>query len=100
MMDNALYQAEEAQFLKDMHAVLGEKAITALQAVQSTLGLDYGGIDFGLSPTGEVLIFEANAMMNIIVPNKNPQWDYRRPAIDAASEAFQQLLHSRCHVPC
>ena len=40
---------EEAISLADMPGVLGAKAMAALEAVQDALGLDYGGIDFGLN---------------------------------------------------
>jgi glutathione synthase/RimK-type ligase-like ATP-grasp enzyme len=40
----------------------------ALEAVYATLGLDYAGIDFGLSAEGTILVFEANATMAVYRP--------------------------------
>jgi len=40
----------------------------ALAHIQATLGLDYAGIDFGLSDSGELLLFEANATMVVNPP--------------------------------
>jgi len=95
MTNNAVHQAEEAEFLNDMQKVLGEKVMTALYAIQDALGLDYGGVDFGIKDTGDLLLFEANATMNIIPPDADPQWNYRRPAIFNALSATHNLLLSR-----
>ncbi len=43
----------------------GPGAMAALADIQEALGLDYAGIDFGLSASGEVLLFEANATMTV-----------------------------------
>jgi hypothetical protein len=88
-------QAEEARFLTDMPGALGAPAVAALKAIQGALGLDYAGVDFALGPDGELLLFEANAVMNIIPPGPDPQWDYRRPAINAALEAAREMLRRK-----
>ena len=49
MANNAGHRAEEAKFLDDMPALLGARAMAALADIQNVLGLDYGGIDFGLN---------------------------------------------------
>ena len=90
-------QVEEARFLAHMPEVLGERAMAALQAIQASLGLDYGGIDFALDATGNVLLFEANAVMKIVPPDDSPEWDYRRPAVERATSAARQLLLDRAH---
>jgi tetratricopeptide (TPR) repeat protein/glutathione synthase/RimK-type ligase-like ATP-grasp enzyme len=95
MRDEAAFQAEEARFLNAMPDVLGPSGMAALEAIQATLGLDYAGLDFGIGPNGELLVFEANAVMNIIPPDASPQWDYRRPAIDRAIAAARRLLVNR-----
>ena len=64
----------------------------ALKAIQAALGLDYAGIDFGLSPEGDLLLFEANATMVIAKPNDDERWAYRRGAIDGAVEATVAML--------
>jgi glutathione synthase/RimK-type ligase-like ATP-grasp enzyme len=92
MADRPTHRAEEAKFLEDMPAVLGPKAMRALGAIQAALGLDYAGIDFGLSPDGDLLPFEANATMVIAKPNDDERWAYRRKSIDAAVEATIAML--------
>jgi len=44
---------------------------------------------------GELLLFEANAVMNMIAPDASPQWDYRRPAITRAIGAARDMLVRR-----
>ena len=89
------HRAEDAAFLSDMPDVLGHRAMTALRTIQKTLGLDYGGIDFGLSETGDVLVFEANATMAIFPPGEDPRWDYRRPAVERVLRAVRNMLIDR-----
>ena len=95
MADCAHHRAEDAAFLEDMPAVLGPRAMVALEQIQETLGLDYGGIDFGLNERGEVLLFEANATMVIVPPSPEPMWDYRRAAVARALGAGQALLRGK-----
>jgi tetratricopeptide (TPR) repeat protein len=95
MADHSEHQQEEAAFLADMPGVLGPRALCALEEIAKTLGLDYAGIDFGLSPKGDILLFEANATMRIHPPGPEPQWDYRRASVNRALEAAHQLLSDR-----
>ena len=47
MAHNAAYREEERHFLEDMAAVLGARAMTALQEICAMLALEYAcGIDF------------------------------------------------------
>jgi len=87
-------KTEEAEFLNDMPKVLGEKGMAALYSIQKTLGLDYGGVDFGINATGDLLVFEANAVMNIIAPDA----DYRRAAFNNAISAVHNMLLSKAEV--
>jgi hypothetical protein len=89
------FRAEEKHFLYDMAAVLGEPGVAALSHIQAALGLDNGGIDFGLAPDVSLLLFEANATMVINPPDADPIWDYRRPAVAAALGAARRMLAQR-----
>lgn len=95
MAANPAHRAEEERFLKDMPAVLGPRAMQALAAIQSALGLDYAGIDFALSADGSLLLFEANATMVINPPEPDPIWDYRRSAINRVLAAAKDMLLRR-----
>ena len=100
MTNHPKNQAEEAEFLDNMPRALGAKAMNALEQIQLTLGLDFGGIDFSLREDGSVLVFEANATMNIILPGSDRQWDYRRAAIGRALSAARTMLMKRIGVSC
>jgi len=89
------HRNEEMAFLKDMPAVLGDKAMNALNAIRDMLGLDYAGVDFGLNSKGDLLLFEANATMVIASPNPDPRWAYRRDAISAVTNAVVAMIRDR-----
>jgi hypothetical protein len=69
----------------------------ALAQIQATLGLDYAGIDFGLSANGDLLFFEANATMVVNPPEPDERWAYRRPAVEQIYAAVRRMLTT--HVP-
>ena len=78
-----------------MPAVIGDKAMAALGAIRDALGLDYAGIDFGLSADGNVLLFEANATMVIAAPDPDERWAYRRIAIARIIDAVVAMIRER-----
>jgi glutathione synthase/RimK-type ligase-like ATP-grasp enzyme len=92
MAERADHRAEDAAFLEHMPEVLGPRAMQALALIQSTLGLDYAGIDFGLSATGDLLLFEANATMVVNPPEPGERWAYRRPAVERILAAVRRML--------
>jgi aromatic-L-amino-acid decarboxylase len=98
MADHPEHRAEDAEFLENMTGVLGPRALAALTAIQAVLGLDYGGIDFGLNEEGEVLLFEANATMAVIPPGPDSRWDYRRPAVARICGAVDRMLMEKAGV--
>ena len=69
--------------------------MAALAEIQSRLGLDYAGIDFGLSVSGEILLFEANATMVVNPPEPDQKWAYRRSAVERIYAAVQRMLLTR-----
>jgi glutathione synthase/RimK-type ligase-like ATP-grasp enzyme len=95
MADRPDHRQEEHAFLRDMRGVLGDRAMTGLAAIGDALGLDYAGVDFGLGPDGDLLLFEANATMVIAAADSDPRWAYRRNAIGAAIEAVVALVRER-----
>jgi tetratricopeptide (TPR) repeat protein len=99
MTENASHREEESRFLEDMPGVLGSRAMAALAEIQNVLGLDYAGIDFGLSAGGHVLLFEANATMTVLPPERDRRWDYRRAAVQRIEEAVRNMLVQRACPP-
>lgn len=94
MMERAEHRAEEARFLGDMRGVLGPQVMNALEEIERALGLDYGGVDFGLDAAGRLVVFEANATMAVYVP-AGETFAYRRPAYDAVIAAVRALIAAR-----
>ncbi len=85
-------QAEESRYLDDMRGSLGSAAFEALRRVAGTLALEYAGIDFGVTPNGRIVVFEANAAMTIFMPEARPETEYRRRAAARIFEAAQRLV--------
>ncbi len=100
MAESAEHRAEDREFLENMDGVLGARAVDALKAIQRELDLDYGGVDFVLTESGDVLVFEANATMAVIPPAADARWDYRRPALARACEAVHAMLDRKAHHVC
>jgi glutathione synthase/RimK-type ligase-like ATP-grasp enzyme len=92
MAEDPAHRAEEAAFLADMEAAIGQRAVAALGAITAELGLDYAGVDFAVAPDGRLLLFEANPGMVISPPGPEAIWDYRRGPIDRALAAVKALI--------
>jgi hypothetical protein len=95
MAEHPEHRAEDAAFLENMPGVLGPAGMNALERIQSVLGLDYAGIDFGLNAKGQVLLFEANATMAVNPPVAEERWGYRLPAYHRIRQAVQKMLLDR-----
>ncbi len=95
MESSEAYRAEEVRYLQDAHGVLGDSAYRALQRVQHLLGLDYAGADFTLGPSGELVVFEANATMVVPAPPEGEHFAYRREPIERIVHAFGQMVTQR-----
>ncbi len=95
MAEDPDHRGEDAAFLADMPKALGGKAVSALERIREALGLDYGGIDFGLGAGGEVLLFEANATMVVNPPDPDERWAYRRPAVSRILGAVRAMMIAR-----
>ena len=90
---------EEAVFLNDMPSVLGPVTMAALNAICAELALDYAGIDFGLGPDGDLLLFEANATMVIAPLDADERWAYRRAAIGKILDAVVAMITEKAAEP-
>jgi len=95
MGESEHYREEERAFLDAPRAAIGAGAYAALERVVDALGLDYGGVDFGLDATGRLVVFEANATMLIAPIDADPRFAYRRHAFAAATEAARAMLVAR-----
>lgn len=92
MAERPDHRAEEAAFLADMPATLGVPGLAALERIAETLGLDYGGIDFGRDAAGNILLYESNATMAVFPPPPDEHFAYRRAPIERVVAAMRQLI--------
>jgi tetratricopeptide (TPR) repeat protein len=95
MGESAAHRAEDAAFLADPDAAIGARARGALEAVVRGLALDFAGVDFGVDAQGRLVLFEANATMNVLPPEPDERWNYRREPVARVFAAFEALLLSR-----
>jgi len=95
MLAHAWKQDEEARFLSDPQAVLGERAMAVLDAVGSRLNLDYAGIDFSQLPDGRIVVFEANATMLVHPEPKGSILAYKNTQVEVMQQAFAAMLARR-----
>jgi hypothetical protein len=95
MTESAAHRDLDRAFLADMPAVLGPAAFAALERIRARLGLDYGGIDFGIDPQGRIVVFEANATMIVPDPPADERFAYRRPAVERIRAAAHAMLVAR-----
>jgi len=93
--DSPASRAEDLAFLQDMPQVLGAPVMETLGRIREVIKLDYWGLDFSLAPDGRVLLFEANATMNVNPPDADPKWDYRRAPVRRIAEAVWTMLQQR-----
>jgi len=77
-MNDVAHRGEEERFLSDMPAFLGEHTMSALRSIADAMGLEFGGIDFGVDANGNVLLYESNATMTVVIPEKHDTATYRR----------------------
>ncbi|MBB4514516.1 ATP-binding protein [Paraburkholderia fungorum] len=98
MEQHAWKLEEERRFLANPHAALGERAMHAIAAIGRQLDLDYGGIDFTLLPSGQVLVFEANATMLAHFERASGVLAHKNPYVQRIVDAFERMMTRRTPV--
>ena len=86
-----LVAAEERMFATPEGA-LPDDVQQILSAVRERMPLDFFGMDFGISPDGRVVLFEANATMNFFPLSPDPRFAYLARCVEPARNAFAELL--------
>ena len=73
---------------------LPEAATATLHRVRERMGLDFFGIDFGMTADDELILFEANATMNFFPFIEDKLFAYVRACLPPSREAFHQMLQA------
>ena len=84
--------AEEERVLASPAGGLPADLLSALEQVRARMPLDYFGMDFGITPSGELLLFEANATMNFFPFSDDPCFNYVKQSARPAQHAFHELI--------
>ena len=77
-MNEAAHRAEEERFLSTCRRFLASDTMSALRSIVEAIGLEFGGIDFGVDANGDVLLYESNATMTVVIPEQHDTATYRR----------------------
>jgi tetratricopeptide (TPR) repeat protein len=93
MAEQPWMRQEEAAFLANPVAVFKPSHYQALRVVRERFGLDYFGIDCGLDPDDNLVVFEVNASM--LVHDDNVEFPYKDPFVRVIKTAFDAMLRSR-----
>jgi glutathione synthase/RimK-type ligase-like ATP-grasp enzyme len=83
---------EEESVLASPSAGLSDEAMETLRRVRERMPLDFFGMDFAVAPSGELLLFEANATMNFLPFAEDPRFAYAKKILEPAHQAMHQLI--------
>jgi glutathione synthase/RimK-type ligase-like ATP-grasp enzyme len=89
------FEEEEAAIHAAGISYFDDREIAAMRRIQRALGLDYMGIDFGITGQDELLLFEANATMNFFPFTNRDQSHYSWQCLPKAIEAMRLLVANR-----
>lgn len=93
MANQPWMQCEEAAFLAEPGAVFTAENYDALRMIRERIGLDYFGVDCAIDHSGNLVVFEVNASMQ--VHDHNAEFPYKDPHVHAIKRAFNMMLHQR-----
>jgi glutathione synthase/RimK-type ligase-like ATP-grasp enzyme len=83
---------EEQRILEQPDGVFPPSVAATLDVVRERIGLDFFGLDFGIAPDGQVVLFEANATMNFFPVGDAPPFTHIQKVLRPAHLAFCELL--------
>ena len=91
MLNESWKRDEERRFLENPGDAIGPRAFEALSKIGQRLDMDYCGIDYSILPDGRILVFEANATMNVSLPEASTL-AYKHGPVTAIFAAFDAML--------
>lgn len=91
MHRNPLFWDEDRALYAQFDSGLKPTIEPVVREIARRLGLEYFGIDCSIDEAGGLLIFEANANMNVLV-NRNPLYDER---VERIKQRIKAMIHAR-----
>ena len=95
-MSEAWMKREEEAFLADYEAVFPAAAARAVREVARRLDLDCAGMDCALTRDGRVLLFEANASVNLQLGDSRADSPYKHLYVPRIGAAAAAMVGRRC----
>lgn len=95
-MSEAWMKREEEAFLADYETVFPPEAAQAVREAARRLDLDCGGMDCALTRDGRVLLFEANATMNLQLADSRAEFPYKHLYVPRIGAAVADMVRRRC----
>lgn len=92
MADRPNLVAEERRLLERPEGAFPPAVHAAFDAVKDRMGLDFFGMDFGITRAGNMVLFEANATMSFFPLEHPPVFDYLAKIRAPAKAAFYRML--------
>lgn len=89
---------EEEAFLADWTTQFPDGAKQTLDILAQRLDLDFGGIDCGLMPNGEIVLFEANAAMLVHLDDDPVTFAYKHRHVPRIRDAVSAMILARVPV--
>ena len=84
--------AEEEAMFAEPEGAFPAAVLDTLRKVRNRINLDVFGIDFGLLPDGQILLFEANPSMNFFPFLTEREFAYVLKCREPAQRAFRELV--------
>jgi len=94
MDENPAYKTEELNYLNDFHDKVEPLIQPIINAIHERIKLEYFGIDCNIREDGSILLFEANATMNILLNNVAPPNIWQLP-IESIKDAIIDMIAKR-----
>jgi hypothetical protein len=88
-------RAEEEAYLADMHGVIGARAMEALRAIARLVQIDWFGVDFGLTPDGQVVLFEVDVAAIVHLMDDKETYGYKHRYVPKLITAAHDMIKRR-----
>jgi len=92
MEENKKYQRQEIKILKSFNVKIKPKIKVVIEEIYQRLELDYFGIDCAIDKNFNIILFEANANMNILINNANNKENIWNRQINTIANAIIKMI--------